>query len=337
MAEQRPVAGLTSGSTETLRESLSQPGLDDDLDVLAMTEEVRALAHDRGAIILAHNYQRPEVQDVADFVGDSLELARKAASVPDASVIVFCGVHFMAETAAILNPEKPVVLPDIEAGCPLADMVTPRDVEELKRQYPGAPVVSYVNTSADVKAVSDICCTSSNAVSVVRSLAASGADTVIFVPDKHLAAFVARKVPDVRIVPGNGFCPTHARFSLEDVARAREEHPEAVVVCHPECVEDVQLACDYVLSTGGMARLPSEVTASEFVVGTEVGMLYRLRTMYPECAFYPLNERAICPNMKKITLPRVLHALTTLEPIVTVPDETARLARSAIERMLEIR
>lgn len=304
------------------------------MGTLELMEEIRQLAHDRGATILAHNYQRPEVQDVADFVGDSLELARKASSAVDAAVIVLCGVHFMAETAAILNPDRVVLLPDPAAGCPLADMVTPRDVARLRESTPGAPVVAYVNTSADVKAASDICCTSSNAVAVVRSLSH---DSVVFIPDRNLAHFVAQRVPEKRVVAGSGFCPTHERFSLEDVERARMEHPGAVVVCHPECRPDVQAAADYVLSTGGMARLPSELSAGEYVVGTEVGMLHRLRSLYPECSFHPLNERAVCPNMKKITLEKVLHSLRALEPVVRVPREAADRARQAIERMLAVR
>lgn len=297
-----------------------------------LKKEVINLSRSKHALILAHNYQLPEIQDVADFVGDSLELARKASEAKDCELIVFCGVHFMAETAAILNPQARVVLPDLKAGCPLADMIEPEDIRALKVQYPGCPVVAYVNTSAAVKAEVDICCTSSNAVKVVNSFKE---DTIVFVPDKYLATFVEKNT-DKKIVAWDGFCPTHLRFKPEDILSAREKHPGAIVVVHPECREEVQNLADFVLSTGGMTRLPSEVTSREFVIGTETGMLYRLEKLYPDRFFYPLNKKAVCPNMKKINLEKLYNSLLSLEPTVALDPTVSTKARLSIERMLAI-
>lgn len=297
-----------------------------------LKEKVRELASEKQAIILAHNYQLPEVQDVADFIGDSLELSRKAAASKEAKLIVFCGVHFMAETAAILNPDKPVILPDLKAGCPLADMITAQEVKELKSKHPGCPVVAYVNTSAAVKAEADICCTSSNAVNVVNSI---DFETIIFVPDQYLASYVSKRT-NKTLISWDGFCPTHARFTVDDVIRARKKYPDAVIVVHPECIEEVQELADYVLSTGGMSRLPGEIDARKFVLGTEVGMVYRLEKLYPDRSFLPLNKRAICPNMKKITLEKVYNSLLTLTPQVKVKESIRKKALKAIERMLTI-
>ncbi len=297
-----------------------------------LKEKVRELAIKKQAIILAHNYQLPEVQDIADFVGDSLELSRKAAAAKDARMIIFCGVHFMAETAAILNPDKPVILPDLKAGCPLADMITAKDVKELKKENPGRPAVAYVNTSAAVKAEVSICCTSSNAVKVVNSL---DSNTVIFVPDQYLAGYVAKRT-NKSIIGWDGFCPTHARFTVDDMLKARKEFPDAIIVVHPECILEVQDMADYVLSTGGMTRLPGEIDARQFVLGTETGMVYRLQKLYPEKEFVPLNKKAICPNMKKITLKKVFDSLVNLSPQVTVRKGTRERALRAIERMLAI-
>lgn len=297
-----------------------------------LKKEVINLSRSKHALILAHNYQLPEIQYVADFVGDSLELARKASEAKDCELIVFCGVHFMAETAAILNPQARVVLPDLKAGCPLADMIEPEDIRALKVQYPGCPVVAYINTSAAVKAEVDICCTSSNAVKVVNSFKE---DTIVFVPDKYLATFVEKNT-DKKIVAWDGFCPTHLRFKPEDILSAREKHPGAIVVVHPECREEVQNLADFVLSTGGMTRLPSEVTSREFVIGTETGMLYRLEKLYPDRFFYPLNKKAVCPNMKKINLEKLYNSLLSLEPTVALDPTVSTKARLSIERMLAI-
>ncbi len=295
-------------------------------------EKIEALKKELKAVILAHNYQLPELQVVADFVGDSLELAIKASQLENIDHIFFCGVHFMAETAAILNPDARVIIPDPKAGCPLADMIEPEDVMKLKEKYKGDPVVAYVNTSAAVKAEVDICCTSSNALKVVEALEA---DEVVFVPDKNLAEFVASKTTK-RIISWDGFCPTHMRFTVEDIERARVEHPEAAIVVHPECRREVQLAADFILSTGGMYRLPEETDIREFVIGTETGMLFRLKRTYPNREFYPLNERAFCPNMKKNTLEKLVAQMETPTNIVSVDRETAEKAKKSIERMIAI-
>lgn len=307
-------------------------GLETVAEEQALKEKVRELASKRQAIILAHNYQLPEVQDIADFIGDSLELSRKAATAKKARMIIFCGVHFMAETAAILNPDKPVILPDLKAGCPLADMITAKEVKDLKKKHPGYPTVAYVNTSAAVKAEVSICCTSSNAVNVVNSLSS---DAVIFIPDQYLASYVAKRT-DKSIISWDGFCPTHARFTVDDMLKARKEFPDAIIVVHPECILEVQELADYVLSTGGMTRLPGEIDARQFVLGTEVGMVYRLQKLYPGRSFMPLNRKAICPNMKKITLEKVYKSLSNLAPVVKVKKGTRERALKAIERMLAI-
>ncbi len=297
-----------------------------------MMEEILALKKKRNAVILAHNYQIPEVQDVADLVGDSLELSRAAAHL-DAEVIVFCGVDFMAETAAILSPQKKVVLPEKGAWCPMAHMITPDQLQELKTLYPEAAAVCYVNSTAEVKAESDICCTSANGVQVVNSLPQK---QVIFVPDRNLAAYVARHT-EKQIIPWNGYCYVHDHFTPDEVRVARARHPQAEVLVHPECRPEVIDLADYVYSTAGMGRHARMSKAREFIIGTEVGMLYRLKKENPGKEFYPLSEKAICQNMKKTNLVKVLQALQTLEPRVTVPEETASRARRAIERMLAVK
>lgn len=297
-----------------------------------MKEEILALKKDKNAVILAHNYQIPAVQDVADLVGDSLELARAATSL-DAEVIVFCGVDFMAETASILSPEKIVVLPEKGAWCPMAHMITPDQLREMKTMYPEAAVVAYVNSTAEVKAESDVCCTSANGVQVVASLEQS---RVIFVPDRNLAAYVAR-YSKKQIIPWNGYCYVHDRFTPEEVRAARTRYPEAEVLVHPECRPEVIDLADYVHSTAGMGRHARASAAKEFIIGTEVGMLYKLKKENPKKEFYPLSEKAVCQNMKKTTPEKVLRALQTLEPRVKVPEETASRARRAIERMLAVK
>jgi quinolinate synthase len=295
----------------------------------SILEEIRGLKRSRGAVILAHNYQRPEVQDAADFTGDSLELARKATTV-DAETIVFCGVHFMAETAAVLNPGRRVLLPDPKAGCPMADMVTAEQVRTLKAAHPGAKVVCYVNSSAEVKAESDSCCTSSNAVEVVRRFAG---EDVIFVPDRHLGSFVEEKLGR-KLILWEGFCPTHQRLTPEDLAVAKAKHPGATVVCHPECARPIRELCDAVLSTGQMCAYAKESPAREFLVATEEGLLHRLMQENPGKRFYLASSRLLCPNMKRITLEKVRDALRDGAPVVTVPDDVASRARRAIEAML---
>ena len=299
---------------------------------MAMIEEILALKEERQATILAHNYQIPEVQDVADLVGDSLELSRAAARL-DAEVIVFCGVDFMAETAAILSPQKRVVLPEKGAWCPMAHMITPDQLRDLKALYPEAAVVCYVNSTAEIKAESDVCCTSANGVQVVNSLSEK---QVIFVPDRNLAAYVARHTKK-KIIPWNGYCYVHDHFTPEEVQAARAEHPQAEVLVHPECRPEVIDQADFVYSTAGMGRHAKASAAREFIIGTEAGMIYRLKKENPHKEFYPLSEKAICQNMKKTDLTKVLRALQTLQPQVTVPEEIAVKARQAIERMLAVK
>ena len=299
---------------------------------ITMIEEIIALKKERHAVILAHNYQIPAVQDVADLVGDSLELSRAAANL-DAEVIIFCGVDFMAETAAILSPQKKVVLPENGAWCPMAHMIAPDQLRDLKSQNPRAAVVCYVNSTAEVKAESDICCTSANGVQVVNSLSEK---QVIFVPDRNLAAYVARHT-DKEIIPWNGYCYVHDHFTSSEVEAARELHPLAEVLVHPECRPDVIDLADYVYSTAGMGRHAKVSKAREFIIGTETGMLYRLKKENPEKEFYPLSEKAVCQNMKKTNLDKVCRALQTLEPRVTVPEEIAIRAKRSIDRMLAVK
>ncbi|MBP2145498.1 quinolinate synthase [Methanofollis sp. W23] len=297
----------------------------------SIKDEIARLKSAEDAVIIAHNYQVPEVQEVADLVGDSLELAR-AAAVLEEETIVFCGVDFMAETAAVLAPEKRVLLPAVDALCPMAGMVTAAEVRALKERYPTAAVVCYVNTPAEVKAESDICCTSANAVAVVESL---DAEQVIFVPDRNLGRYVARFTAR-EVIPWEGFCYVHDLMSVRDVEEARRTHPDAEVLVHPECRPEVIDAADHVFSTSGMIRHVCSSSGEEFVIGTETGILYPMQKKCPGKRCYPLSEQAVCASMKKTDLPLVRDALERLEPRVTVPPETAERARVAIERMLEV-
>jgi quinolinate synthase len=298
----------------------------------ALREQIRALKEERDAVILAHNYQIGPVQEIADLVGDSLELSRAAASM-DSRVIVFCGVDFMAETAAILSPEKKVILPAPDACCPMAEMVTAGEVRLFRERSPDAAVVAYVNTTAEVKAESDICCTSANAVKVVESL---DEDRVIFVPDRNLALYVAR-FSKKEILPWEGYCIVHDRYTPADVQAARRRHPGAEVIVHPECRPGVIDLADGVFSTSGIIRHACRGAGKEFIIGTEVGILHRLGKECPEKRCYPLSEKAVCVNMKKTDLQMVYHALQRLEPRITVPEEIAARARKAIDRMLAVR
>ena len=296
-------------------------------------EEIARLKAERRAVILAHNYTRGEVQDVADFTGDSLELARRATEV-EADVIVFCGVWFMAETAKILNPDKTVLIPEPSAGCPMADMITGAQLRELKAKNPGAKAVCYVNSTAEVKAECDICVTSGNAEKV---MALFGPDEkILFVPDQHLGGHIAGLLGrDYTLWPG--YCPTHAAITVAAIEAARKAHPGAPVMVHPECAKDVRAAADERLSTGGMCRFARESSAQEFIVGTEVGILHRLRKENPEKVFHPVSERIVCPNMKKTTLENLAESLRAMKTEVTVPDDIARRARRAIEAMLTVK
>ncbi|MEN8615334.1 quinolinate synthase NadA [Dehalogenimonas sp. THU2] len=297
----------------------------------SIVAKIDALKKAKGAVILVHNYQLGEIQDIADFVGDSLELSQKAAATR-AKLIVFCGVHFMAETAAIIAPGSKVVLPDLHAGCPMADMITADGLRRMKEQLPGRPVVCYVNSTAEVKAESDICCTSANAVKVVESLPD---EEVIFVPDQYLGYYVQQQTGK-RIHFWPGYCPTHARILPEHILSLKAEHPAAMAMVHPECRPEVAAVADAVLSTGGMIRYAKQPEIKEFIVGTEMGIIHRLRKENPGKKFYPVSEQAVCPNMKLITLDKVLYSLETEAHEVTVSEEVAEKAKRAIERMLEI-
>jgi len=301
------------------------------LDTTTLRNDILAMKEERNAIILAHNYQIGEVQDIADVVGDSLELSRAAAEM-DGEVIIFCGVDFMAETAAILSPEKTVLLPVPDACCPMAEMITAGELALVKSRYPEAAVVCYVNTSAEVKAESDICCTSSNAVRVVTSL---HEDQVIFVPDRNLARYVAR-FTGKEILPWEGFCLVHDQITADQVRTAREAHPKAKVLVHPECRPEVIDCADHVASTSGIIRYVCTAQEKEFIIGTEVGILHRISHECPGKRCYPLSEAAVCRNMKKTDLLTVHDALDRLQPRITVPPGIARRARHAIDRMLVI-
>ena len=296
-----------------------------------MKQEILRLKEERNAVILAHNYQIPDIQDIADFLGDSLALAIKAKEV-DADYIVFCGVDFMAETAAILNPDKKVIIPDAGAKCPLAGMVDPEGLRKLKEKHPDAAVVSYVNTTAETKALSDYCCTSANAIEVVKAVPNK---KVIFTPDRNLGSYVKRFVKDKEIILWPGFCATHDRLTVEDFMAIKREHPEAEILVHPECRPEVIDIADHVFSTGGMVKHVKSSDRKEFIIGTEKEMAYRLKKENPDKIFYTI-EKAICPTMKKITLENLLDALRNLSPVVRVPGDIAEKARVPIERMIEI-
>ncbi len=320
-----------------------------------LREEILKLKQRRRAIILAHNYQRDEVQEIADFTGDSLELSRTASTI-DCDVIVFAGVNFMAESASILSPDKTVLLTEIEAGCPMADMIhvdSPRrerksfpgfhnpppyiypkefTLRDIKSRHPGVPVVAYVNTTADVKAESHICCTSANIVKVIESLPV---ETVISVPDKNLSMWAQRNTKK-KVIAWDGYCHVHERVTPADVLKARGEHPMALVMAHPECRLDVLEMADQVTSTSGMLRFAKSSVEKEFIIGTEIGLLYRLRKENPDKVFYPLRKDMICPNMKKTTLKSIFRALRENTYIIRVSEEIRVPARKALDRMLAI-
>jgi quinolinate synthase len=297
-----------------------------------LSNEIRHLKKERDAVILAHVYQRPEVQDVADYVGDSLGLSQQAAAT-SAKVIIFCGVHFMAESASILSPDKIVVLPEEEAGCPMADMVDAVSLERKKQEMPGAAVVCYVNTSAEVKALCDIACTSANGVKVVESLPPE--QPVLFVPDKNLGSYIASKTGR-EIALWDGCCNVHDRLTVEDIRKAKAAHPQALVLVHPECRPEVVALADKVASTTGMVRFVSGSEAREFIIGTESGILSQLRKTSPDKKFYMASGDLICPNMKKTTLESVHRALLTLQPRVDVPEDIRQKAARCLERMLSV-
>ncbi|MCW3984609.1 MAG: quinolinate synthase NadA [Candidatus Bathyarchaeota archaeon] len=300
-----------------------------------LTQKIQQLKKEKKAIILAHNYQRPEVQDIADYTGDSIELSLKAMNEKDAELIVFSAVDFMAESAAILNPNKKVLLPSLGARCPMAQMLTVDEIKRAKAKHPDAPVVLYVNTLGACKAEADICCTSANAVEVVQSLKA---DTVLFGPDMNLADYVAEKTGKTIIpIPSHGFCPTHLLFQPEDVQVQKIAHPKAVVLVHPECTKEMRAVADFIGSTSKICKFAKASTAKEFIVGTEEGILHRLRKENPTKKFYPAYEGAICPNMKLTTLDRIYVSLKEEKHLVTVPEAVAKKARASLERMFEVK
>jgi len=303
------------------------------LDREKIIEKIFELKEKRKAIILAHNYQPPEIQDIADLRGDSLELSLKASKT-DAEVIVFCGVFFMAETAKIVSPQKRVLIPVAGACCDMASMLSPEEVVELRKKYPGVPVVTYVNSTAEVKALSDVCCTSANAVKVVGTFPDK---RILMLPDMNLARYVQRFFPDKEIIYFEGFCPFHHLLSPEDVLKAKTEHPEAIFIAHPECRPEVIDLADYVASTSGMLRLARELPHKEFIIGTEIGLLYPLSKENPDKRFYhPAPDKMLCPSMKKTRLEDVLNALENFEFEVIVPEEIRVKAYQAVKRMLEI-
>jgi quinolinate synthase len=295
-------------------------------------QKIKALKEKKNAVILAHNYQPEEIQAIADYTGDSLGLSRQAAGV-EKDMIVFCGVFFMAETAKILSIDKKVMLPDLTAGCPMADMLTGKQLREFKAKYPGSIVVCYVNSTAEVKAESDVCCTSSNAIKVIESLPRD--KIILFVPDMYLGNFVQMKTGR-EIICWKGYCPTHALVTREMVLVQKEKHPDAVVVVHPECRLEVIQEAHEALSTGQMISYIQKSSAKSFIIGTEKGMLYRLKKDNPEKQFYIVTKDLICPNMKKISLEKLLYSLEEEKEAITVAPDIADRARHAINRMMEI-
>ncbi|MEN3014323.1 MAG: quinolinate synthase NadA [Endomicrobiia bacterium] len=295
-------------------------------------KDIKKLKEEKDAVILAHNYQLPEIQDIADYLGDSLDLSTKAKELPN-KVIVFCGVHFMAETAYILSPNKIILLPEPESGCPLANMITADDVKKLKEKYPQIPIVGYINTTAEVKAEIDYCCTSANAVEIVSRI---DSNRIIFLPDKYLGSFVKNRTKK-DIILWNGYCPTHLKISKLEILKLKEKYPDAKVMVHPECSIDVQEIADEVVGTSGMIRYVREnENIKSFIVGTEIGMCYRLKKLYPDKEFIAVSERVLCPNMKKNTLEKILISLETLAPQIVVEESIRKKAIKSIINMYQI-
>jgi quinolinate synthase len=300
---------------------------------MEITDKIKKLKQERNAVILAHNYQRPEIQDIADFVGDSLGLSIEASRT-NADIIVFCGVHFMAETAKILSPQKIVLLPDINAGCPMADMIDAESLKTLQEKHPNAVTLCYVNTSAAVKAQCDYCCTSSNALKIAQHILLTHED-IIFVPDKYLAQYVSAQVGH-NFIMWNGYCPTHVKILPENIVQAKKRHPQAKVLVHPECKPDLTALADLVASTEKMCGYAQNTSETDFIVATENGIIHRLKKENPAKNFYPAADAAVCPNMKRITVEKVLWSLQDLSFEITVPPDIMDKARLSIERMLQI-
>jgi quinolinate synthase len=303
------------------------------MHISRLLNEIKDIARRKNAVILAHNYQLPEVQEVADFVGDSLELSLKASETK-AEIIVFCGVYFMAETAAIISPTKTILIPDHNAGCPMAGMINVENVRELRRQYPQAKVVCYVNSSAAVKAESDICCTSSNALKIVNSL--KDTDDIIFIPDKYLGSYTQLKAMDKKFIIWEGYCPTHVRITGDDILKMKRKYPDALVMVHPECRTEVVKLANAVVSTGSMSKVAREKGTKEVIVGTEVGMLHRLKKENPDQQFISANPQAVCPNMKLITLEKIYWSLQDMLYPVKIEEPVRSKAKLAIDRMISL-
>jgi quinolinate synthase len=300
---------------------------------MELTDKIKKLKEEKNAVILAHNYQLPEIHDIADFVGDSLGLSMSAAKT-DAEIIVFCGVHFMAETAKILSPKKTVLLPDKNAGCPMADMINADDLKSLQAAHPKAVTLCYVNTSAAVKARCDYCCTSANALKMVQNILKKN-DEIIFIPDKYLAQYVESQVGR-KFITWEGYCPTHARILPENIMQAKILHPRAKVLVHPECRPQLTELADVVASTEKMCAYVQNAPDTEFIIATEIGIIYRMKKENPGKSFYPASDKATCPNMKRITLEKVLWSLEDLTYEITVPQDIMDKARLSIERMLQV-
>ncbi len=301
------------------------------MESVPRVEKIRSLKEKHNAIILAHNYQIPAIQDIADVIGDSLDLAQQATTT-DADYIIFCGVDFMAESAQILNPDKTVIHPSIDAQCPMAAMVDAELLQALKHEHPQAAVVAYINTTASVKAISDICCTSSNGAKVVNSLPHK---EIIFVPDRNLGRYVERTVTDKTMILWPGICSTHHNITIDDIETLKQQHPDADVLVHPECTLEVIDYADHAFSTNGMVTHARTSKSTEFIIGTEKDLCYRLKKENPEKEFYPI-KKAICPNMKKITLEKVLNSLETLEPRIRLPQEIMKRAKIPLKKMMDV-
>jgi len=302
------------------------------MDQRELQNKIRKLLKDRNAVLLVHYYQPGEIQDIADILGDSLMLSLGAAKT-DADVIVFAGVHFMAESASIICPDKTVLLPRLDVGCPLADMITEKQLIQTRKDHPGVPVVTYINSSARIKALSDACCTSSNALKVVGSLA--GDKKIIMAPDGNLARYVSG-FTDTEIIPWNGYCPVHHFVTVDDIRKVKGEHPRALFAAHPECPPDVLAMADFVGGTGGILRFARESDVSEMIIGTEMGLLYQLKKQNPDMTFIPASEKLICRTMKLIILDDIVNALTEMKHVIKVPEEIRIPARKALDRMLAI-
>ena len=328
----KQISRLAFGSLEMTSYRIFYKVIRDSILDERLLEKIKQLKDTRKAVILAHNYQPAEIQDLADFTGDSLGLSIKAAET-DADVIVFCGVQFMAETAAILSPDKVVLLPDKFAGCPLADMINAEQLRQLKQKHPDALVVCYVNSSAEVKAESDYCCTSANAVELVSSLPED--KPIIFVPDQHLGQFVIEKTGR-ELVLWPGYCHVHVVITEEDVKNAKKKYPDAIVMAHPECTEPVKELSDQILSTGQMLKFVKTSTAKRYIVATEIGIIHALKKQNPQAEFIAASDKAVCPNMKKISLDKVIGSLQDMQYEVKLPEEITVKAKKALDRMVEI-